>query len=342
MNVPAHVLEELERAAQGGDARAQYMLFALLGRQGRKAESRAWLAKAVAAGNPDALYSKACLLLDGVDGPRDIPQALEMLRETAAQGGTAALRTLSVLTALGVDGDPDEGTAVAMVREAAALGDESAVRQAALIGQGWFEAPLPAREDLSRKPDVWRMPGLLAPAVCEHVMEMAKGFMRPSFIVDPQTGQSVRSDIRTSSTATIHPFQQDLVLHLVNRRLCAAAGLSLAQGEMLSVLKYQVGEEYRPHFDFLDPTAGSASQFATAGQRVTTLLVALNAGYEGGETRFLSNGLTWRGAVGEGLVFQNVDAAGKPDLSTRHAGNPVRQGEKFLISKWFRTRAVAY
>jgi prolyl 4-hydroxylase len=342
MNVPPHVLEELTRAAQGGDSRAQYMLFALLGRAGRKAESRAWLAKAVAAGNADALYSKACLLLDGVDGPRDIPQAVEMLRDTARQGGTAALRTLAVLTALGVDGEPDEEGAIAMVREAAALGDDGAVRQAEIIAQGWLQAPLPAREELSRAPDVWRIPGLLAPAVCHHVIEMGKGFLRPSFIVDPQSGQSVRSDIRTSSTATIHPFQQDLVLHFVNRRLCAAAGLALWQGEMLSVLKYQVGEEYRPHFDFLDPTAGATSQFATAGQRITTLLVALNADYAGGETRFLSNGLSWRGQVGDALVFQNVDAAGKPDLSTRHAGTPVREGVKFLISKWFRERAVAY
>ena len=103
MTVPPQVLAELERQAQGGDSRAQYMLFAMLGRAGRKAEARAWLAKAAAAGNPDALYSKACLLLDGVDGPRDIPQAVEMLRDTAEQGGTAALRTMAVLTALGVE-----------------------------------------------------------------------------------------------------------------------------------------------------------------------------------------------------------------------------------------------
>ncbi|MFN9164079.1 MAG: 2OG-Fe(II) oxygenase [Alphaproteobacteria bacterium] len=342
MNIPPHVLAELERAAQGGDSQAQYVLFALLGRAGRKAEARAWLAKSAAAGNPDALYSKACLLLDGIDGPRDVRQAFEMLRDTADTGGTAAMRPLAVLVALGVEGEADRARAVALVNRAAELGDTGAAQQAALIASGVFEVPLPSREVLSRSPDAWRLPGLFAPEVCRYLIEAAEGFLHPSFVIDPRTGQTLRSDVRTSSTATIHPFQQDLVMHFINERLCAAAGLKLSQGEMLGVLKYEIGQQYRPHFDFLDPSAGATSQFATAGQRIATLLVALNDDYTGGETTFLSNGLSWRGRVGEGLLFWNVDASGRPDMSTKHAGNPVTRGQKFIISKWFREKPVAY
>ncbi|MFN9358212.1 MAG: 2OG-Fe(II) oxygenase, partial [Alphaproteobacteria bacterium] len=75
---------------------------------------------------------------------------------------------------------------------------------------------------------------------------------------------------------------------------------------------------------------------------IATLLVALNDDYTGGETTFLSNGLSWRGRVGEGLLFWNVDASGRPDMSTKHAGNPVTRGQKFIISKWFREKPVAY
>lgn len=342
MNIPPQVLAELERAAHAGDARAQYVLFAVLGRLGRKAEARAWLAKSAAAGNHDALYSKACLLLDGVDGTRDVRQAVEMLRETAEAGGTAALRTLAVLVAQGIECAPDEAQAVALINRAAALGDTAAAQQAAMIAGGGLEAPLPERVELSRKPDAWSLKGLFAPEVCRYLIEAAAPSLHPSFVIDPRTGQSLRSELRTSSTATIHPFQQDLVMHFINRRLCAAAGLTLAQGEMLGVLKYEVGQQYRPHFDFLDPTAGPSSQFDIAGQRIATLLVALNDDYDGGETRFLSNGLSWRGQVGDGLLFWNVDATGKPDTTTQHAGNPVSRGVKFIISKRFREKPVAY
>lgn len=342
MTVPPQVLAELERQAQGGDSRAQYMLFAMLGRAGRKAEARAWLAKAAAAGNPDALYSKACLLLDGVDGPRDIPQAVEMLRDTAEQGGTAALRTMAVLTALGVECEADPVKARAFLQRAAELGDVSARQQMALIGTGAFDAPPPARQELSRSPDAWRMDALLPVGVCSYLIEAVKPFLHPSFVIDPGTGQTLRSEVRTSNTATVHPFQQDLVMHLINQRLADAAGLTLAQGEMLGVLMYQVGQQYRPHFDFLETTAGSSSQLGSAGQRIATLLVALNDDFDGGETYFLSNQLAWRGRPGDALLFWNVDASGQPDLSTRHAGNPVTRGVKFIISKWFREKTVAY
>lgn len=342
MNVPPNVIAELERQALGGDSRAQYLLFALLGRAGRKAESRAWLLKAAAAGNPDALYSKACLLLDGIDGPRDVPQAVELLRDTAGKGGTAALRTMAVLTALGVECEPDPALARTMLQRAATLGDTSARRQVELIGEGGFDRPLPPRQELSRAPNVWSLQGLLPANVCDYLVEAISPFLHPSYVIDPKSGQRLQSDVRTSSTATVHPFQQDLVMHFINQRLADAAGLALVQGEMLGVLMYQVGQQYRPHFDFLEASAASASQRDSAGQRIATLLVALNEDFDGGETHFLSNRLSWRGHRGDALLFWNVDASGQPDFTTRHAGTPVTRGVKFLISKWFRERAVAY
>lgn len=342
MSVAPHILAELERQAQSGDARAQYMLFAVLGRAGRKAEARAWLAKAAAAGNHDALYSKACLLLDGVDGPRDIPQAVEMLRETADEGGAAALRTMAVLTALGVECERDPGRALALLSRAAEVGDGAAQQQMALINGGWFDRALPERQELSRSPNAWRMNGLLPVEVCNYLIEAVKPFLHPSFVIDPRTGETLRSELRTSATATLHPFQQDLVMHLINQRLADAAQLTLEQGEMLGVLMYQVGQQYHPHFDFLDPTAGANSQFGSAGQRIATLLVSLNDDFLGGETYFLNNQLSYRGNTGDALLFWNVDGEGKPDLSTRHAGNPVTRGVKFIISKWFREKPVAY
>jgi hypothetical protein len=37
-------------------------------------------------------------------------------------------------------------------------------------------------------------------------------------------------------------------------------------------------------------------------------------------------------------VFRNVTASGAADRSTLHAGRPPAQGEKWLLSKWVRSR----
>lgn len=318
------------------------MLSALLGRMGRKEESRAWLAKSAAGGDLEAQYTRACLLLDGVDGPRDTKGAVQMLQDTADRGGSAALRTLAVLAALGVEREASLADAMALLQRAAVDGDQISQGQLRLIEQGSFGQPIPVKEELSRSPNAWRMHQLLRPEECSYLVEATRPFQHPSFVLDPQTGQTLRSTLRTSKTATVHPFQQDLVMHLINQRISDAAGLRLDQGEMLGVLMYDVGEQYRPHFDFLDPTAGASSQFGSAGQRIATLLVALNDEFDGGETFFLSNKLAWRGRTGDSLLFWNVDADGNPDLTTRHSGNPVTRGTKYLLSKWFRENSVSF
>jgi prolyl 4-hydroxylase len=121
------------------------------------------------------------------------------------------------------------------------------------------------------------------------------------------------------------------LIHALNQRIAAATATAAAQGEPLQVLRYDVGQEFRPHSDALshDPN-----------QRVLTTLVYLNQGYEGGETAFVQTGLAFRGAPGEALIFRNVDARGRPDPRATHAGLPVRRGVKFLASRWIRARAL--
>ena len=82
-----------------------------------------------------------------------------------------------------------------------------------------------------------------------------------------------------------------------------------------------------------------AKDIADRGQRTTTLLIYLNDDFEGGDTAFPELGLTFRGRTGDALLFHNLDAAGAPDLRTRHAGLPPTKGEKWLFSQWIRDHA---
>jgi hypothetical protein len=62
---------------------------------------------------------------------------------------------------------------------------------------------------------------------------------------------------------------------------------------------------------------------------------------EGGETDFPRLGIRHRGRKGDGLMFRNVDAEGRGDYRTLHAGLPPTQGEKWLVSLWIRDRPPA-
>jgi TPR repeat protein len=199
--------------------------------------------------------------------------------------------------------------------------------------------PAPAAERLSRSPDVSVVRRAAPPELLEYVIAVGAQHLGPSMTFDPISGAARVDPYRTSATATLGPVDQDLFLVALNRRLAAVAGVAAEQGEFLSVLRYLPGDQYKPHFDWIPETS---EDFSRGGQRTRTALLYLNDDYEGGETEFLANGLKFKGAPGDVLVFSNIRPDGSPDQACRHAGLPVRSGVKWLGSKWFRERPYRF
>ena len=112
--------------------------------------------------------------------------------------------------------------------------------------------------------------------------------------------------------------------------LSAASQTAPEQGEPLQILRYQVGGQYKPHFDSIP---------GFKNQRAYTMLVWLNEEYEGGETWFNAPKLALKGVPGDAVLFRNVRADGRRDPLSAHAGLPVKSGEKLIASKWIRQRA---
>lgn len=190
---------------------------------------------------------------------------------------------------------------------------------------------MPRVDPLSSSPQIAALPGFLTPDECQYLMKLAQPRLQPSQVVDPGSGRLIRDPVRTARAAAFPLVAEDAVIHAINRRIAAATGTTWAQGEPAQVLCYRPGEEYKLHSDALPPGPN---------QRSMTVLVALNADYDGGETVFPEIDVAWRGHTGDALVFRNVDAAGVVDPAARHAGSPVRQGIKFLLSRWIRERAL--
>ena len=192
---------------------------------------------------------------------------------------------------------------------------------------------------LSAEGDVHsRLRRLVAPEVCEYVIAHAASRLGPSLTYDPVNGGMMRDPLRTSSTASLSPIDLDLALVALNRLIAHTVGVADKNGEFLSVLHYRPGQQYHPHCDWLP----AGPDLERSGQRAMTALLFLNDDYRGGETHFLAPDLKIRGRTGDLLVFSNLDAQGAPDPLSRHAGLPIENGEKWIASKWFRSKEYQF
>ena len=170
---------------------------------------------------------------------------------------------------------------------------------------------------------------------CRLLVATAQPMLRPSHAIDPQTGEALAVQIRTSSDASFDPMFEDLSLRLVQQRMASAAGVELIQAEHLVVLRYEPGQEYRPHRDYR-PSESLRGDVPEAGNRGRTICVYLNQPEAGGETEFPAAELVVEPQAGRAVIFDNLLEDGSPDVDSLHAGLPVQQGEKWLATLWLR------
>lgn len=164
--------------------------------------------------------------------------------------------------------------------------------------------------------------------LCDHFINAAAPRLMPSGVVDPKTGATLQSELRTSHSMHFVPSMYDAMVAEFVKHIAAIAELPPAHAEPLGVLRYGPGQEYRPHYDYYTDDRHE-------GQRTTTVFVYLNDVEEGGGTEFPRLGVRVEPKRGKAVKFFNCDAAGQPDPQTLHAGLPVIRGEKWLATLWF-------
>jgi prolyl 4-hydroxylase len=188
-----------------------------------------------------------------------------------------------------------------------------------------------------RQPKAVLLDGLLSAAECHALMEYAfdKGMSR-SGVVEGSTGDSVDHHARTSSTTFMTRAETPLV-DRIERRMAELTGWPVSHGEGLQILRYEAGQQYRPHFDWFDPAKpGSAVHLTRGGQRLGTTVIYLSAPEAGGGTCFPAAGIDVLPPVGGAIFFQDVDALGVPDPKSLHGGLPVERGIKMVATYWQR------
>jgi prolyl 4-hydroxylase len=199
------------------------------------------------------------------------------------------------------------------------------------------------RRRLASDPAVYRVPvdkaevftvgGFLDAAECAHMMNVIDAVARPSTTFDPEN----RERYRTSYSGDVDP--DDSFVRMIERRIGDLIGIDGRWGETIQGQRYQPGQEFKEHYDWFDTGAAYwTGETARGGQRSWTVMAYLNDMPDGGATTFPRIGLTVQPQAGALLIWNNALPDGRPNPEVLHLAEPVKQGVKYIITKWFRTR----
>ncbi len=173
---------------------------------------------------------------------------------------------------------------------------------------------------------------------CDALVRYGEQRLARSPVVADSDGKMQVHAHRTSRGAMLQRGETELVARF-EARLAALVRWPVENGEGVQLLRYEKGNEYRPHFDWFDPALpGPRKHLERGGQRLATIVTYLSDVEQGGGTSFPEIGLQVQPKKGCAVFFANTDLYGAPDQKTLHAGEPVVSGVKFIATKWLRAR----
>ncbi|WP_309751580.1 2OG-Fe(II) oxygenase [Novosphingobium sp.] len=181
--------------------------------------------------------------------------------------------------------------------------------------------------------EIWWVHDFLDEAECAETIRMIDRTAQPSTVLDHGNTEVWR----TSSSGNVEAG--DPFVRKVEARIDTLLGIPHAWGETIQGQRYAVGQEFKHHMDLFWTKADYWKQeVKNGGQRSITAMIFLNDVEDGGTTAFTNLGIAVKPQRGGLLIWNNNLADGTPNEDTMHAGTPVIQGTKYIITKWYRSR----
>jgi prolyl 4-hydroxylase len=206
------------------------------------------------------------------------------------------------------------------------------------LEQGFMTPPLMQRAppNLHRidsdKLQLYTLDDFMTPGECQKLIALMNHHLRPSTL----SYASNDSAFRTSQTADLCHLKAPLALK-IDDKICRTLGINVAYSEGIQAQRYDVGQQFKAHWDYFPPDTNIYQRFAgVRGNRTWTFMVYLNEVEEGGATRFTEIDLSIKPKLGMAVIWNSLHADGSPNTATMHAGEPVTKGHKLIITKWFR------
>lgn len=190
-----------------------------------------------------------------------------------------------------------------------------------------------AYEIETEKAEMFAVGEFLTPAECQRLCLMIDLVAQPSALHTRDT-----EGFRTSYSGDLDPH--NAFVSDISKCIDEMLGMQPITGEAIQGQRYQPGQQFKPHNDwFYTDQPYWKQERKRGGQRSWTAMVFLNNVEQGGETHFTEVGIKIEPKPGVLLIWNNALPDGRPNEDTKHAGTPVVKGTKYIITKWYRTRA---
>jgi prolyl 4-hydroxylase len=191
------------------------------------------------------------------------------------------------------------------------------------------------RRFLNGSPKVVLFLDFLSPEECDIVLKQSFDFERSKTGgINGKPGNV--NDLRTSETY----YDTKDSLFFIKQRMAILLSqieskydkMTFGHYEALQVQKYTKEQTYGYHYDCFNLPYNPKK---LKNDRVATFIVYLNDDFTGGETDFNFLGMTIKPKKGMGLFFEYWEE-NEARLKTKHAGLPVEEGEKWIVTCWIR------
>ena len=183
------------------------------------------------------------------------------------------------------------------------------------------------------KLELYTLENFLSEGECERVVALIGHHLHPSRLTYFPTDKG----FRTSQTADLCHLRSPVATSL-DAKICETMGIRAEYSEGIQAQRYDVGQQFKPHWDYFPPGTNHYNRLAgVRGNRTWTFMVYLNEGMLGGGTRFTELGLV---RFSRSWAWRCCGTISTPTAHrirlTMHCGEPVISGHKVIITKWFR------
>ena len=183
---------------------------------------------------------------------------------------------------------------------------------------------------------IYKYDNFLSENECRDLIKYIGSDLRASTVAD-EGDTCLVNDYWTSQTATLNYFGHPFFLE-IDKKLSNFLNLNPFLGEIMQGQKYLPGQYYKEHHDFFSPYTKEFKTYCEwMGQRTWTTMLYLNDVEEGGETYFKHLNLKIKPQRGLLLAWNNLYFNGFPNFKTLHEALPPKSGDKYIITKWWRS-----
>jgi prolyl 4-hydroxylase len=188
----------------------------------------------------------------------------------------------------------------------------------------------------TKKLDIFVVENLLTTEECNQIISLGDSSLRPSTITIPIEDTNFRTSFTCDLGLLENPYMNE-----IDEKICKALGISQKYSEVTQLQKYEVGQQFKFHKDYFEPGSGEYQTYASLyGNRTWTFMVYLNTVPQGGGTHFRTIDHIFMPKTGLAVVWNNLLKDGRVNPNTFHAGLPVLEGSKYVITKWFRDKPL--